>query len=67
MPKHAVIECLKQYAYQSFLVTSLFDSVCVYVACWVNFRQFLFLQVNFYTSKNFLNRRPLNQYKSLKH
>ena len=29
----------QQHAYQSFLVTSWFDSVCVVVACWVNFGQ----------------------------
>ena len=29
----------QQHAYQSFLVTSWFDSVCVTVACWVNFNK----------------------------
>ena len=29
----------QQLAYQSFLVTSWFDSVCVTVACWVNFKE----------------------------
>ena len=29
----------QQHAYQSFLVTSSFDSICVVVACWVNFVQ----------------------------
>ena len=28
-----------QHAYQSFLVTSWFDSVCVTVACWVNCKE----------------------------
>ena len=29
----------QQHAYQSFFVTSWFDSVCVTVACWVNFKE----------------------------
>ena len=29
----------QQNAYQSFLVTSWFDSVCVTVACWANFKE----------------------------
>ena len=29
----------QQHAYQSFLVTSWFDSVCATVACWVNFKE----------------------------
>ena len=29
----------QQHAYQSFLVTSWFDSVCVTVACWVSFKE----------------------------
>ena len=33
----------QQRAYQSFLKTTWFDSVFILVACWVNFRQKLFL------------------------
>ena len=29
----------QQHAYRSFLVTSWFDSICVTVACWMNFTE----------------------------
>ena len=29
----------QQHAYQSFLVTSWFDTVCVFLDCWVNFKE----------------------------
>ena len=37
----------QQPAYQSFLVTSWFDSVCVNVSCRVNFRENIYMNMNY--------------------
>ena len=37
----------QQRVYQSFLVTSWFDSVCVTVTRWVNFREFFYMNMNY--------------------
>ena len=47
----------QQQAYQSFLVTSWFDSVCVIVACWVNFSKNVEMKLNY--------RYPTAMYESI--
>ena len=37
----------QQHAYQSFLVTSWFDSVCVTVVCWVNLKKNIYMYMNY--------------------
>ena len=40
----------QQHAYQSFFITSWFDSVCITVARWVNFRENISKNMNYIDS-----------------
>ena len=46
VPTYSFLSTQKR-AYQSFLVTSWFDSVCVTVTCWVNFRENIYININY--------------------